>query len=148
MVLDDNGLLQTDATILAGLLILLTLLTFKEAKISLPEKPAFVFPSKMSDEEIVEKEKEIDKKFSDTIKQFWETTVASQNRIRNTLSFLTLGIVPFSLSGIFIVLDFGTCWDLAARYVMVAGFAYLIIGVVFIVTAYRNVTEVPPQKKR
>jgi hypothetical protein len=109
MVLDDNSMLQADAAILAGLLILLTLLSFKQTKIPLPEIPKTVFPFDMPTEVKDKEQKEIVKKY-DRALQDWHRAYNNARNLRNTLSFVTLGIIPFSLSAIFIIL--GTWQDI------------------------------------
>jgi hypothetical protein len=137
MVLDDNSMLQADVTLLAGLFILLTLLSFKEPKIPYSERPATVFPADMSVEEKAEKQKQIDDKYDEAWHD-WLRSYETARKLRNILSAVTLGaIIPFSLSAIFIILGFGTSWDLA-RYTMVAGFVYLIIAVTLLVMMYRE----------
>jgi hypothetical protein len=141
MALDDNSMLQADATVLAGLLILLTLLSFKETKIPQPEIPKFIFPADMSIEEKDKKSIEKAGKYQQALND-WASAIKNARRIRNTLSIVTLGaIIPFSLSAIFIILGTDlTSWNLKG-YAMVVGFAYLITGVTLLVIAYREATS-------
>jgi hypothetical protein len=144
--LDDNSMLQADATVLAGLLILLTLLSFKETK------PKIIFPAGTSIEEKDKKSIEEAKEKYQQALDDWARAIKNARRIRNTLSVVTLGaIIPFSLSAIFIILGTDiTSWDLKG-YPMVVGFVYLITGVTLLVIVYREATSemwTPPPIRR
>jgi hypothetical protein len=114
ITLDDNGLLQADATILAGLLILLTLLSFKAPKVEEPEKPINSIVEKKtassdgSNDWWYSVAKDLIKGFERQVEQseFKET----QRRIKNTLSIATIGIIPFSVSAFFLFWGLWTYW--------------------------------------
>lgn len=138
MTLDVNGLLQADATAIAGLLILLTLLSFKEPKLDAPERPTtLVFSAETPPEQRIEQQDKYDMEFLRNRGEV-RKAVQTQLRVTNTLSIVTIGgIIPFSTSAIIII--FGPMS--LAEYSMAAGFGYLIIGVALLVIIYRQMTR-------
>jgi hypothetical protein len=120
MVLDDNNMLQADATLLAGFLILLTLLSFRGARMARPDVP------------------EMSKELTEYLR-----AAKIQKEIRNTLSWVTIGgIIPFSVSAIFIIVG---SMDLWAKIAMILGLAYLIVAAILMVWAYRKAQKLPVQ---
>ena len=95
--IDDINILQTDATIIAGLLILLTLLSFKPSK--LEKQPAFVSSHEMTGDERHKKEEEIMVE-----RNYMKTTHQGEIVSRNLLAFMTVGgILIFRVSAILII---------------------------------------------
>ena len=133
VAIDDINILQTDATIIAGLLILLTLLSFKPSKVE--KQPAFVPSHEMTGDERHKKEEEIRVE-----RDYMKITHQGEIISRNLLAFMTVGgILVFCASAI-LVIFFG--YTLYGKYVMGAGFIFLIIAVILLVTVYSTVTSV------
>ena len=64
--------------------------------------------------------------------------IETDNRVKNTLSIVTIGgMLPFSVSAILIIFGFQDF----AKFVMVAGFVYLVVGVILLIITYRKVVE-------
>jgi hypothetical protein len=149
MTLDDNNMLQADATLLAGFLILLTLLSFKGAGIARP-RVSPVFPANISAEEVARRTQEFYQKMDNSMIDYLKAA-KSQKNVKNTLSIVTIGgLLPFSVSAILIILgsiDFSAkiAMDFWAKIAMVIGLSYLIIAGVLMVRAYRKIQKQPAQ---
>jgi hypothetical protein len=133
VAIDDINILQTDATIIAGLLILLTLLSFKPSK--LEKQPAFVPSYEMTEDERRKKEEEIRVE-----RNYMKITHQGEIVSRNLLAFMTVGGILVFCASATLVIFFG--YTLYGKYVMGAGFIFLIIAVILLVTVYRTVTSV------
>ncbi len=114
-----HDVLQIDATIIAGLLILLTLLSFKPPP--LPKKQEYVSSSEMNAEErrIHLAEMEVDRLNA-------RNTVKVEVASRYHMAMMTVGgISPFSASALIIIFNGSTDY---AKYATGVGFTFLIVA--------------------
>jgi hypothetical protein len=97
--IDANALLQADAAVIAGLIVLLTLLSFKEGKIpwEFSTSQELVTPADMPPEQRLEKEKEFSKKREKAVEQYLKA-LEGQCKVRNILSEVSIGVlIPSSV---------------------------------------------------
>jgi len=135
MALDANNILQADATVIADILILLTLLSFKSTKV---EKDQLEQLRRLKQDLLTEGLKLAEKR-----DRSWDQSAIQsidnqliEYDLRNRLSIMTIGAIsPFCVSAILIVLGYLE----PGKYVMGIGFMFLIVAVYLLVRLYRRV---------
>jgi hypothetical protein len=159
MILDDINILQIDATIIAGLLILLTLLSFKPSKLEEGEKAITVpeisppKPPTLSESEYSNLKLEIQNEMMDWIRRVAEVelkykteTSKAENRSRNLIAIMTVGGISVFCASAILIIFFG--YTQYGKYAMGIGFIFLIIAVILLVTVYVRMTFASSEAQR
>jgi hypothetical protein len=159
MVLDDINILQIDATIIAGLLILLTLLSFKPSKLEKGERAITVpeisipKPPTLDESGYSELKQEIQNEMMAKIKrdanaelEYRIETSKAENSSRNLIALMTVGGISVFCASAILIIFFG--YTQYGKYTMGVGFIFLIIAVILLVTVYVRMTVASSRAQR